>query len=380
MQLKRNVPRVKEVYLRSDNAGCYHCAPLILSLPALGKRIGLCIKEYNFSEAQAGKDLCDRKIAPMKAHINQYVNEGNDVTSAQDMWKALDTHGGVRGCYPSVVILNEAAMTCNVRWNGITMYSNFVFHENKIEAWKAYKIGKSQVFSMSSLVKRGEAQGRTNATVRPYSTPRLTTGVICKHKSDSETEIPCTDISCVKVFRTHEELTNHLSYGKHDFQPVKDTKMDLAARKWARKFIEVTATSGIISLQRPLVAKGYSGELLQRQVTAGWALRQSKPVRRFPEAVKNFLFDEFMRGVDTGKKESPANVANKMRTYFGKEDWLTSRQIANFFSRLAARQKSGRPLIRSENIDIHENDEEIAAIENVRKRSLRSTVKRKCEI
>ena len=74
-KMKSHLPHVDQYFLRSDNAGCYHCAPLILSVTALADRLGVKVLQYDFSEAQAGKDLCDLKIAPMKVHINRYVNE-----------------------------------------------------------------------------------------------------------------------------------------------------------------------------------------------------------------------------------------------------------------------------------------------------------------
>ena len=71
-ELVRIVPDVKEVFLRSDNAGCYHNAPLLLFL----SRKGVTLVDYSFSEANSGKDVCDRKIAPLKAQIRRYLNEG----------------------------------------------------------------------------------------------------------------------------------------------------------------------------------------------------------------------------------------------------------------------------------------------------------------
>jgi hypothetical protein len=66
--IKEENPELERVFVRSDNAGCYHNAPLTLSLPGIAKRSKMQIIRYDFSEAQAGKDACDRKIAPMKAH------------------------------------------------------------------------------------------------------------------------------------------------------------------------------------------------------------------------------------------------------------------------------------------------------------------------
>ena len=69
-------PNIQEAFLRSDNAVCYHCAYLILSLPSIGERACIMIKGYDFSDPQAGKDVCDRGTATLKAHMRRYINEG----------------------------------------------------------------------------------------------------------------------------------------------------------------------------------------------------------------------------------------------------------------------------------------------------------------
>ncbi len=78
------------------------------------------ISRYDFSEAQSGKDLCDRKIAPMKSHLHRYINQGHDVVSAQQMWEGLNSGGGVRGCYAAVLHLDEDSMVDRIKWAGIT--------------------------------------------------------------------------------------------------------------------------------------------------------------------------------------------------------------------------------------------------------------------
>ena len=40
---------------------------------------------YYFSDSQAGKDICDRRIATVKSHIRCYINEGHDIKSAGDL-------------------------------------------------------------------------------------------------------------------------------------------------------------------------------------------------------------------------------------------------------------------------------------------------------
>ena len=51
--LKGLKPHLTEAFLKSDNAGCYHTASLLLSLPSLGERSGVRVARYDFSEPQA---------------------------------------------------------------------------------------------------------------------------------------------------------------------------------------------------------------------------------------------------------------------------------------------------------------------------------------
>ena len=86
--IKAEYQSISKAFVRSDNAGCYHNGPLILCLHEVAKNAGVNLIRYDFSEPQAGKDICDRKTAPMKAHIRRFVNENNDVTTAEEMKKA----------------------------------------------------------------------------------------------------------------------------------------------------------------------------------------------------------------------------------------------------------------------------------------------------
>lgn len=87
--IKQGNPEVNKVYLRSDEAGCYHNSKLVSSFQELRHRLGIVIVRYDHSEPQSGKDMCDRILCPMKAAIRRYCNEGHDIISAKDMYTAL---------------------------------------------------------------------------------------------------------------------------------------------------------------------------------------------------------------------------------------------------------------------------------------------------
>ncbi|VDI78538.1 Hypothetical predicted protein, partial [Mytilus galloprovincialis] len=85
---------VNEVFLKSDNAGCYHCAPLLSFIQHLNSYSPIKVLQYNFSEAQSGKDICDAKTAHCKMHMIRYSGEGHDIVTPQDMRAALHANGG----------------------------------------------------------------------------------------------------------------------------------------------------------------------------------------------------------------------------------------------------------------------------------------------
>ena len=108
----------------SDNAGCYHCAFLLLSFPSLGQRVGVRIAGYNFIEAQAGKDTCDRRAAALNSHIRRYINESNDVKTSSDMKEAIDSHGGVKGCYSVMCNVTKGPKTWpSARWVAYSLWT-----------------------------------------------------------------------------------------------------------------------------------------------------------------------------------------------------------------------------------------------------------------
>lgn len=109
MEIKRKSSEIVEAFARSDNAGCYHCALLLLSIPGISQRTGVTTRRYDFSESNSGKDICDRHISPLKSHICQYVTAENDVEKGKDIKKEINSYSRVRGCRASVVKVDTSA-------------------------------------------------------------------------------------------------------------------------------------------------------------------------------------------------------------------------------------------------------------------------------
>ena len=90
-------PEITWAYLRQDNAGCYHCANTVLACQTMEQSTGIQVARLDFSDPQGGKEAANRLAATCKCHISIYLNQGHDVTTAEEMREALLSHGGVEG-------------------------------------------------------------------------------------------------------------------------------------------------------------------------------------------------------------------------------------------------------------------------------------------
>ena len=153
---------ISEAFLLSDNARCYRSAYLILSLPSLGKRVGIRIFRYDLGDPQAGKDVCDHRIATLKSHMRRFINEGNDINTANDMKVAIESYGEVKCCYATVAEIQDSFQSMTKHsMTGIQALNNFLFESAGLRAWKAYNVGTSRSFSLAQLQKYGTPQGPT---------------------------------------------------------------------------------------------------------------------------------------------------------------------------------------------------------------------------
>ncbi|CAB4039653.1 Hypothetical predicted protein [Paramuricea clavata] len=189
-------------------------APLMLSIPGISKRTGIEIRRYDFSDAQPGKDICDRRIACVKSHIRHFLNEGNNINTASDMKKALDSYGGVKGCRASVVSISRTKQQiAKHKWTGITLFNNFEFLKSGIKVWKAYKIGKGKLIKKADIKQMACTQGAT--------------GLISQESyTISEND---------KVFVSNGTLERHLNVGKHLYRLQTESAYDIVKQKWASK-------------------------------------------------------------------------------------------------------------------------------------------------
>ena len=323
--VKKDHPQITQVSLRSAEAGCYHNNFLLAAVRDAGKRVGLIVVQYDFSEPQYGKDVCDRIHGPIKSAIRRHCSEGNDVLSAMDMCTALSERP-VRGTTAWACSVNETQKTLEVnKVDGFSRYLNFKFELNGIRVWRAYGVGKGKVIPYQDIIVK--PQGPTDLVVDLDFFSVKETRFRKATSSDDEQSSGlffCSEPGCQMVFKKFSELESHLDVGEHrQERGGSESVYDKLRRDWAAKFLTVDnneetgrALLAHIDEQRDKnEAFGSSSDL-----QLGWALHKPRSQAvRFTDEVKQYLTQKFDLREKTGNKADPGKVAADMRNQMVRE-------------------------------------------------------------
>ena len=124
--LKNRNPLLCKVYLRSDEAGCYHNNNL-------KKELALPLR-YDHSEPHSALDICDRILCSMKTSIRMYCCEGHDILTAGDMRDALQHHP-VKGTTASVNVVDESKQDLLMKkLPQFSSFHNFNFEDSGVKS------------------------------------------------------------------------------------------------------------------------------------------------------------------------------------------------------------------------------------------------------
>ncbi|CAC5385847.1 unnamed protein product [Mytilus coruscus] len=377
----QNIPSVKKVNIWSDNAGCYKST---LTIATLRQELGKKIKSYNFCEAQDGKGPCDRKASHIKSAIKRHVNEGNNVTTAHQMKLAIDSQQ--RGQYRVKVIspvINADDEKVSLRSIPlISMLHNFKFTDNGLQLWRAYDIGQGKLISWNSIIDKKipviqlfvhhDWSYSQFATVGSevvdredddgdddeeddnddndnddedtqndnYDKDTTTPELVPKKRRTIAKVFTCPEEGCTRSFKHSSSLDKHILLGNCN---IKEEKLSLADRTkvlYAQKLED--GNLGVSFTRQPANNNNTATDKLNK----GWALKVNKPKTIFTQDQKAYLYEKFMIGKTTGRKEDPSKVAEEMRyalkngeNRFSRSQYLTSQQVASYFSRLVQKEK-----------------------------------------
>ena len=108
------------------------------------------ISRIDFSDPQGEKGAADRLAATCKGHVRTYINESNDVTTAEELKDAILSHRGVEGVRVTATnSINETGLFQTIpKIKGISELNNFSFTSDGIRAWRPNGFGSGKVFSL----------------------------------------------------------------------------------------------------------------------------------------------------------------------------------------------------------------------------------------
>ena len=367
-QLASIAPEITTIYLRQDNAGCYHSASTLLAIQQVATRNKSQLSRVDFSDAQAGKGSCDRKAATIKSHMKIYLNSGHDIETSEQMVLAMESSGGIPGVRVTLCGPQCSEKPPAIKWDGVSFLNNMEYTKDGIRVWRAYNVGKGRFIpwsefnipntyvcpTLNSVAKRtphisfNVVKARRSSEPLPDPLPAVESqsqSTVDDDSSDSEDESGlffCREEGCTRSFQRFSSLQKHLDYGSHKYALERETLYDKAMLGYAAK-LEQGATAEVpeiptadIHLEQP------HESVLQKR----WALKSTKQRKRLSEKQKKYLLDVYQIGESTGHKAEPASVARSMRMsknsdgslLFDASEFLTPQQIANFFSRLSAKR------------------------------------------
>ena len=357
---KHDMPSLEEIYYISDNAGCYHCSTTIQAVLGIAEATGVHIRRVDFTEAQGGKGACDRKAATIKNHVRIYVNQGNNVETADQFKDAVESHGGVPGVKVFVCKVQGKVPTQNPIV-GISHYSNFELTDGGLLVWKAYKVGQGKLIQSRKLAKltppvmnishvsssasafqplkprRQQANPSSDSESSDEESESANTG----HQEMSDKTallFPCPEEGCIKVYRRFNNLQAHLTCANHKRAPDRETLHDRAKILYGEKMTSTTER------QAPGLRTATSDIASDDMPSKGFALSKRKVQSKFSAKQKNYLNSRFDEGEITGSKADPKRVSKEMRyamdmegnRLFGLQEFLSPQQVSSYFSRVAS--------------------------------------------
>ncbi|PFX13900.1 hypothetical protein AWC38_SpisGene21984 [Stylophora pistillata] len=331
-----------------------------------------------FFGKRAGKDICDRKTAPIKAHTKRWVNEKHEMITAENMKEVLESHGGLKGCRVAVVqVGTPKSVGVENKMPGISLLNNFLFEERGVHAWKAYNVGPGCFIPYDKvIIKR---QGDTGLKIiQTFGARTKERGTIAENTRPLTEIFPCTETGCVLSFTTVEEVEQHIDLGKHVRELESESLYDIVIKKWAERLTGVNVAgfheTGTYSGEE--LDFSYPSSSKKDQQPMEWALQTEKKPSRMEAHVEGYLFQKFDTGCRTGQREDPVQVAREMKIVkdgaghllFTPQEWRTAQQTNNFFSWLSVVQRQTQMEKDTSEIatsqEFTEEDPDLEALEN----------------
>ncbi|CAF3133213.1 unnamed protein product [Rotaria sp. Silwood2] len=346
---------IQQACIRCDNAGCYHSAYTVLSMPTVSEKCGIAIRRMDFADPQGGRGSSDRYAAIIKSHVRRYLNEKHDVTNAEQFVEACLSYGGVKTVNVVECQFKPVHQSAKFQFNNIKQFRNFCFERHGIRVYRAWDVGEGSLLPYIKLINGKVTIGSLDLI---KSSPEIIFGSSANNNLSSSIDeslngectesidqianiFECPEEACISSFVKYGNLLRHLAVGNHRHIPEKVTLMDTAKKMFHSRLANAD-NKRIISLSpNDFVFDSNNCDQVP-ELTVGWALPVTRPPVRFTNKQRKFLDEKFNDGILYGRFWKPETVVSEMQNakssqgkfIFDINEWLTTSQVRGYFSRI----------------------------------------------
>ncbi|CAF3420316.1 unnamed protein product [Rotaria socialis] len=359
LRIKQVDDTVKDAYIRSDNAGCYHSAQTIFSLPLISNESKIRIRRIDFCDPQGGKGPCDRYAAVIKSHVRRFLDEKHNVTTAAEFVEAIYSNEGVQGVCAYEARLDQLILGPPSQLAKISLFHNFSFEPHGVRVHRSWKVGDGKFLPFSKIEPPDNI-----STILCSDTPKHKAVSFTKtqskkkqhYSSKQSTDIPnntfvsrlfdCYEEGCIKKFLNPGNLVSHLVVGKHQRLPERTSLRDTGMQIYASK-LERVGQRELVSVALQNTTTTANRHAIRQNLSNGWALPKIRKVTRLTPKQLEYLTNKFNDGIKNNIRWKPETVAAEMECLkekgafvFAEKEFLKASQIRSYFSRLKSnRQK-----------------------------------------
>ena len=129
-------PLVNEAYIKSDTAGSCHKNYCLEVLYDICKNKNITFLRYDYNETCCSKDQYNGESTAVKSLLRSFVDAGNDVRIANDIYKGLHYEFGLKNTSVGVIKCDNytTILPASKIWK-ISQYHSFQFSDAGIQMW-----------------------------------------------------------------------------------------------------------------------------------------------------------------------------------------------------------------------------------------------------
>ena len=184
---------------------------------------GFTLEQYDYNEPCRGKDQCDHEAAGAKSLMRSYIDAGNDILTAKDVFKVVLYGKGIQNAKVACISIDTSKATLSpcTTIPKISQYHSFEFHHDHMIMWRYFGIGEGKRWNYTSVF------FMPNMTVvLPFSstTSSILEGAgMSKKRRDDKTLCDlyfCTEPGSVGSFKDVKAFKMHMISGQHNIPTV----------------------------------------------------------------------------------------------------------------------------------------------------------------